>query len=146
MVAIPPSLLLFNTLFWITGTKIVKVCGGKAKKTPMNLNRLFNRIAILSGLVLYIIYPNIIELLLHSVNCFPSLKEFPNGDTTSTDVNIERLRIYPNIECDDPRYTMHKWALFVPALIFYMLVVPLGALYHMCRSSRTIYLSSEVRA
>ena len=64
MVALPPGILLFNTLFWFIGTKIAKATGDKAKKSPLNRARLFNRISILSGIMLFFVYPNIIEILL----------------------------------------------------------------------------------
>jgi len=64
MISIPPGVLIFNTLFWFIGTKVAKATGAKEKKSPLNLARLFNRIAILSGLMLYVVYPNILELLM----------------------------------------------------------------------------------
>lgn len=64
MVALPPAILLFNLIFWFVGTKVAKATGDSDKKTPLNRSRLFNRIAINSGIMLFMVYPNIIELLM----------------------------------------------------------------------------------
>lgn len=74
MVALPVVIVLFNFTFWFVGTKIAKATGDKQTTTKLNWARLFNRIAILSGIMLYFCYPNIIELLMQSINCFPSLR------------------------------------------------------------------------
>jgi len=53
MCALPPAVLLINLIFWFCGTKIAKATGDATKKVPLNRARLFNRISILSGIILF---------------------------------------------------------------------------------------------
>jgi len=137
MIATPPAIVLFNFILWTVGTKIAKCVSTHENTLPINRQRLLNRIAILSGIMLYIIYPMIISLLFQSVHCFTSLSDVHTNDTP-----VSRLRIYPNIECEGDKYTYYFYGVFIPAIIVYVFLIPISALHYMCKNSNMIYLSS----
>lgn len=62
------------------------------------------------------------------------------------DIPVSRLRIYPDIVCSGEKYTLYFYALFVPAILLYVFVIPISALYYMCKNSNMIYLSSTVNS
>ena len=142
MVLTPLLILILFTIVWTIGTYITKKCkqrdDDEDEISRMSIKRLMNRISIITGMCLFLIYPSICEVLLQSLNCFPSLKEEGPGDTIVT-----RLRIYPNIMCTDDEYLNYRMFVFIPFLILYVIVIPVGALFNMYRVSRDIYLSSE---
>ena len=90
MICLGPGVLLLTFIMFLVFTKIAKMCADGNKNKNINWQRLKNRTAIVTGLVLFMIYPQIVELLLQSVNCFPSLMEEGPYDTP-----IYRVRINP---------------------------------------------------
>ena len=58
------------------------------------------RVYVTTCIVLYIVYPKMIEQLLGSLHCFKALADGPG------DVIIHRLRNHPEILCSDKNY---KW-------------------------------------
>ena len=74
MVFTPICVFLLNIIVWSIGTKVTKYCKSRQVSSKMNTARLVNRISIVTGMWLYLIYPSICEVLLQSVNCFPSLE------------------------------------------------------------------------
>lgn len=75
---------------------------------------------------------------MQSVNCFPSLEE-----TGPSDTPVMRLKLYPDIKCDDPKYVNYLWFCFIPGLIIYVFVIPILAAYKMMKNSSIIFFSGE---
>lgn len=72
------------------------------------------------------------------MNCFPSLStEGP------TDVEVSRLRVNPDIDCHSDEYRVYFWSLCVPGILLYVIIVPLVALFYLCKWANYVYLSSE---
>ena len=142
MVLAPLLTLILFSVVWTIGTFIAKRCKPRDEDdedmATISVKRLINRISIITGMCLFLIYPSICEILLQSLNCFPSLTEDGPGDTIVT-----RLRIYPNIMCTDDEYLNYRTFVFIPFLILYVIVIPVSALWYMQRVSQDIYLSSE---
>ena len=74
MVLVPPAVFVIYTVIWTIGTWITKRCKYRENDdegvTRMSLKRLFNRISIITGMTLFLIYPSICEILFQSLNCF----------------------------------------------------------------------------
>ena len=137
MICLGPGVLILTFIMFLIFTKIAKMCAD-SKNKKLNWQRLKNRTSILTGLVLFMIYPQIVELLLQSVNCFPSLEEEgPN------DVPIYRVRTNPEIICTDEKYILYYYAMFVPGILIYVFIIPVVALYQMAKHSSVIYHSSQ---
>ena len=137
MVGLGPAVLLLTFIMFLVFTKIAKMCADTNKNKNINWQRLKNRTAIVTGLVLFMVYPQIVELLLQSVNCFPSLEE-----TGPYDTPIMRVRVNPEIICTDETYTLYYYAMFVPGILIYVFILPVVALYYMAKNSSVIYHSS----
>ena len=137
MVCLGPAALLLTFTMFLVFTKIAKMCADGNKNKKINWQRLKNRTAIVTGLTLFVVYPQIVELLLQSVNCFPSLEEAGPYDTP-----IMRVRVNPEIICTDEKYTLYYYAMFLPGILIYVFILPMAALYYMAKNSATIYQSS----
>lgn len=99
MVALPIGILILNLVVWTVGTIFTKLCNGSPSPMAIDKQKLLNRMSIVVGMWLFLVYPSICEILLQSVNCFKSIQEVGPFDTPVT-----RLRIIPQIECDDAEY------------------------------------------
>lgn len=62
-VSVPPTLICFNALILFVATKLAKAFG-QSNNPNLNWQKLVNRLAVISGSMLYFVYPNIIETLL----------------------------------------------------------------------------------
>ena len=123
MVCLGPGIIIIIFVLMLFATKIAKMCAD-SKNKKLNWHRLTNRTAILSGLILFMIYPQIVELLLQSINCFPSILEEGPYDTI-----VYRVRINPEIICTDEKYVLYYWAMFIPGILIYVLIVPIVAVF-----------------
>ena len=133
MVLTPLCVFLLNIIVWSIGTKVTKYCKSGEVSSKMNTARLVNRISIVTGMWLYLIYPSICEVLLQSVNCFPSLEQ-----EGPFDIPVSRLRVYPSIVCTDEDYVFYTYAFYV-FIFIYVIFIPLLALYIMCKNDGVIY-------
>ena len=70
------------------------------------------------SILMYVVYPNMLEQLLSSVHCFKALAEGP-GDRV-----IHRLRSHPEILCSSDDYKWYKGFVFVPGIIVWVVIFP----------------------
>ena len=94
---------------------------------------------------LFLVYPSICEILLQSVNCFPSILEEDDylTDGPNFDTPVSRLRIIPSIKCTDEDYLNYSYYVFFPGIFVYVVFIPIFSLYKMVKYSGVIYQSSE---
>ena len=128
MILFPPAVVFLNFFLWYVLTKFTKCCKSGGCGSSVNLSRLLNRVSILVGMCLFIFYPSICEVLLQSVNCFPSLEQEGPFDTP-----VSRLRIYPSIVCTDHDYVIYSYV-FRFFIFVYVVFIPGVALYYMCKN------------
>ena len=138
MVCLGPGVLLLTFIMFLVFTKIAKLCADSNKNKKINWQRLKNRTAIVTGLVLFMIYPQIVELLLQSINCFPSLEESGPYDTV-----VYRVRVNPEIICTDEKYRLYLKTMFIPGILIYVFIIPIVAMVYMAKNSSVIYHSSQ---
>ena len=70
-------------------------------------------------IVMYFVYPKMIEQLLGSVHCFRALADGPG------DVIIRRLRNHPEILCSDKNYKWFRGFVFIPGIIVWVVIFPI---------------------
>jgi hypothetical protein len=77
------------------------------------------RVYVTTCIVLYVVYPKMIEQLLGSVHCFKALADGPG------DVVIRRLRNHPEILCSDKDYKWYRGFVFIPGIIVWVVCFPI---------------------
>ena len=85
---------------------------------------------------MYVVYPNMIEAFLSSVHCVKALKEGPGN------VIVHRLRAHPDIFCDSKDYKWFKAFVFVPAIIVWVVLLPIYIIRQIFNGKEDIYNSA----
>jgi hypothetical protein len=80
-------------------------------------------------------YPRMIEQLLGSVHCFSGLADGPG------DVIVSRLRSHPDILCEDASYKLIRNVVCIPAIIIWVIILPLYTIKRFFDEKQDIYNS-----
>lgn len=99
--------------------------------------RLFRRTNAATCIFMYVAYPNMVEQLLSSVHCLNALDNKPG------DVIISRLRTHPEILCDSKNYKWYKGFVFVPAIIVWVVLLPIFVIHQIFNGKLDIFNSQH---
>lgn len=90
---------------------------------------------------MFFIYPAILHILFVSMQCFDSLDIDEEIETP-----LSRMLIVPEIECESLTYTRIYWAALVPAIVVYMVIIPVATIHKLVLNSHWIYHSGRDRS
>lgn len=140
VIALPVAIFFTNVVIWSIDGLITRLCSvpEAGEEIGFNRQRIFNKILITFSMWTYLPYPMIVTYLLQSVNCYGSLKTDGPFDEP-----VQRLRVFPNIECSDERYVQYFYFCFIPGILLYVFVLPGYVINQMIKNRAVIYNSSR---
>lgn len=140
VIVLPFIIFLINVFIWAVDSIITKFCAvpEDGEEVVFSRQTLYNKIFITFSMWIYLPYPMIVTYLLQSVNCYGSLREEGPFDEP-----VQRLRVYPDIECTDEKYVQYFYFCFIPGILLYVFILPGYVINQMIKHRTVIYNSSR---
>ena len=91
----PLILLILNFIYWFFNMCCGSICYSEGGFRFV-CRRLTNRVAVTYGIIMFMIYPQVVHFLMQATMCFDSL-----NTTEGEDVIVPRLRMSPEVICSD---------------------------------------------
>ena len=137
-----PVIIFLVSLAWHWIAFTLRFCADYCKGDNRNRNsdslsigKVTERTFVSTSVVLYLVYPKMVELLLGSVHCFKALDDGP-GDKV-----VYRLRYHPEITCDSKNYQWYRGFVFIPGVIVWVIIFPCFLIYNFVGKKIQIYSS-----
>ena len=134
----PLILLILNFIYWFLQMVCGSICNPDDGGFRFVCRRLTNRVAVTFGILMFMIYPQVVHFLMQATMCFDSLET-----AEGKDVIVPRLRMNPEVICSDSQYTLHLYGLIMPGLLLYVIVIPVLAIRRMNDKAEYIYWSGQ---
>ena len=138
---IPGLIILLSILLFFNGLICCRLTRGENR-----MRNFFNKVCLMSSIVMYLLYPQVLTEFIGATDCFRSIASEPKTDVINNELKdqlILRMSSLPDEYCydDDGNYLREFGMIVFPSIAFYGVLLPLFLIISACKQSHVIYKS-----